>query len=68
MDVVLMLIGVAMLLVLMAISTVRLLANKRDLKEADARAWSGAAQKQHEESLARRAAVRARHAEKMEAG
>jgi heme exporter protein D len=67
MDVALTLIAVAVLTVLMIISLIKLLRDRETRKQAEARAFSSAAQEQHDDSLARRAAVRARHAEKVEA-
>ena len=67
MDVALTLIAVAVLTVLMIVSLIKLLGERSARKQAEAKAWSGAAQEQHDESLARRAEVRARHADRMEA-
>jgi hypothetical protein len=63
---VLILAGAAVLLVLIVVSAVRQLQIRTEKKDAVARAYTGEAAAQHEESLARRAEVRAAHAARTE--
>jgi len=60
-------IAVAVLLVLLAVSTQRWRAERAAQKEAVALAHSGEAEAQHAESLRRRADVRAAHADRVAA-
>jgi heme exporter protein D len=59
MSVVLSIVAVAVLLLLIIVSAKRLLDERAAQKQADARAYTGAAEAQHERSLSRRAGVRA---------
>jgi hypothetical protein len=56
------LIGVAVLLVLIVVSLIRQHQDRAAQREAAARAYTGEAKAQHDESLRRRDAVRAAHA------
>jgi len=65
MTTVLTIIGVAVLLVLIVISVYRQLETRSAKKRATARAYTGEAKAQHDESLRRRADVRAAHADRV---
>jgi hypothetical protein len=68
MSVVLSIIAIAVLLLLIVVSVKRQRDDRVAKERAEARAYTGEAKAQHEQSLRRRAGVRAAHAERARTG